>query len=181
MRLRGTRGDPLDIPKYAELENERRFLVTDCPDLSTAPFRMIDDFYFSDTRLRLRSITHPGGRREFKLCKKYESSNPASGPIVNIYLSEAEHSILSRLPGRPLRKRRYRIAWGDKMFGVDVFEEALAGLVLCEKETETPSAIPSVAFPPWTAREVTADLFFTGGNLAHVTAAELKARLSVEG
>jgi CYTH domain-containing protein len=169
----------MEVPKYARLENERRFLVIDGPDLSAAPFRRIEDIYFADSRLRLRAITHVDGAREFKLCKKYESSDPASGPIVNMYLSEREHAILSNLPGRPLRKRRYRVAWCDRIFGVDVFEGALANLILCEAEAESPDAIGLVAFPPWAVREVTADPFFTGGNLAYVTPSELKTRLSI--
>lgn len=166
----------MGIPKYAQLENERRFLVTDCPDLSAEPFRLIEDVYLSDTRLRLRSIMHPDSSREFKLCKKYVSLDPASGPIVNIYLSEVEHAILSCLPGRPIRKRRYRVAWGDSTFAVDIFEGALMGLVLCEMEAESPDDVRLAAFPPWAAREVTDDPFFAGGNLARATAAELKAR-----
>ena len=169
---------PVQIPKYAKLENERRFLVLDCPDLSSTAFRVIEDVYLKDSRLRLRAITHPDGARDFKLCKKYESADPASGPIVNIYLSATEHAALSALPGQPLRKRRYRVEWGDRAFGIDVFDGALAGLVLCEAEAASPEAIRSLAFPPWASREVTAERFFTGGNLAHVTVAELRMRLS---
>ena len=168
----------MPIPKYAILENERRFLVTGGPDLASAPFRLIEDLYLTDSRLRLRAITHVDGAREFKLCKKYESPDPASGPIVNIYLTAAEHAILSDLPGQPLRKRRYRVAWGERAYGVDVFEGVLAGLVLCEAEADSPEAIKSTVFPPWASREVTADRFFTGGNLAQVTADELRTRLS---
>ena len=127
----------MQVPKYAELENERRFLVVRCPDLSAAPSRLIEDIYIDHTRLRLRAITHPDGSREFKLCKKYEFGDPTSGPIVNIYLSAAEHAMLSGLRGRLLRNRRYRVAWRDRSFGVDVFEDALAGLVLCEAEAES--------------------------------------------
>jgi CYTH domain-containing protein len=170
----------MQVPKYAKLENERRFLVFSCPDLSGAPSRLIEDIYFNDSRLRLRTITHIDGAREFKLCKKYETLDPTSGPVVNIYLSAGEHAILSRLQGRPLRKRRYRIAWRTRSYGVDVFEDELAGLVLCEAEAESADAIRVLEFPPWASRDVTADRFYTGGNLARVTAAELTARLNSE-
>jgi len=170
----------MQIPKYAELENERRFLVAGGPDLSTAPFRLIEDLYLINSRLRLRAVTHPDGAREFKLCKKYGSPDPASGPITNIYLTAGEHAILSGLPGRPLRKRRYRTEWGGKTFGIDVFEGPLAGLVLCEKEADSAEAIRAVEFPPWASQEVTTDPFFTGGNLAQINAAELKSRLAAE-
>jgi hypothetical protein len=167
----------VEIPKYAKLENERRFLVRDCPDLSEDPGRLIEDLYLDAGRLRLRAITHPGGEREFKFCKKYQSADPASGPIVNIYLTAEEYDGLAALPGRRLRKRRHRVAWRERAFGVDVFEGALVGLILCEAEASSAEAIRALAFPPWAGREVTADLFFTGGNLARIDAATLKRRL----
>ncbi|HTX50450.1 MAG TPA: hypothetical protein VME40_13775 [Caulobacteraceae bacterium] len=166
------------MPKYALLENERRFLVLDPPDLSGAPARLIEDRYL-EGRLRLRRITHADGQpQEFKLCKKYGSDDPCSAPIVNIYLTESEHGALAALPGLPLVKRRYRVVHDGRPFSVDVFEGALTGLVLCEKEADSAAAIRAVTFPPWAIREVTADRFFAGGNLCRITADELVARLS---
>ena len=171
----------MQTPKYALLENERRFLVIDPPDLSAAPARRIEDRYL-EGRLRLRRITHPDGQPpEFKLCKKYGSDDPVSAPIVNIYLTEAEHAALTALPGYPLVKRRHRIVHDGLPFSVDVFEGSLAGLLLCEKEAESPSAIRAVAFPPWAIRDVTGDSFFTGGSLCRATQRDLRARLGVLG
>jgi CYTH domain-containing protein len=167
----------MGIPKYAKLENERRFLVVDGPDLSTAPGRLIEDIYLDNCRLRLRAITEIGGAREFKLCKKYESDDPASGPVVNIYLSATEHAVLAALPGHPLRKRRYPIMWQGMTYSVDVFESELRGLVICEAEATSPAAIEDLAFPPWAGPEVTHDPFYTGGQLARLSAAQLMARL----
>src|SRR5580693_6584865 len=100
----------MQTPKYALLENERRFLVTKVPDLTGAHVRLIEDLYLQGGRLRLRKVTHfDGAANEFKLCKKYGSPDPVSGPIVNIYLTAVEHASLADLPGRPLRKRRHRV------------------------------------------------------------------------
>ena len=168
----------MTLPKYAKLENERRFWVASPPDLSGARARLIEDLYVADSRLRLRAITHfDGAAPEFKLCKKYGSDDPASGPIVNIYLSATEHALLAGLPGRPLRKRRYTVAHDGRAFSVDVFEGALSGLVMCEAEAESATAIRAVTFPSWAMHEVTDDAFFTGGNLCRLTAAELAAGL----
>ena len=168
----------MDVPKYAKLENERRFLVLNPPDLSGAFCRLIEDLYVMGSRLRLRAITRPAGApAEFKFCKKYGSDDPMSGPIVNMYLSADEHALLAALPGRRLRKRRYTVAHGGRNFSVDVFEGPLQGLVQCEAEAESPEAIRAVVFPPWATREVTDDAFFTGANLAGVSAVELRARL----
>jgi CYTH domain-containing protein len=116
----------MDVPKYAKLENERRFWVAEPPDLADAPVCLIEDLYVDDSRLRLRAITRPaGGPAEFKFCKKHGSDDPMSGPIVNMYLSAEEHALLAALPGSRLRKRRYTVAHAGRNFSVDVFEGAL--------------------------------------------------------
>ena len=169
----------MDTPKYALFEHERRFLVLDPPDLAGAPARLIEDIYFDCGRLRLRRVTHfDSSPTQLKLCKKYGSDDPVSGLIVNTYLSAEEYAALATLPGRPLRKRRYRMAYGDRGFGLDVFEGDLAGLMLSEAEATSADAIRSLSFPPWAALEVTADPFFTGGNLAGVSASELGQQLA---
>ena len=169
-----------DIPKYALLENERRFLVAEAPDLTGAPVRRIEDVYLDAGRLRLRKVIHFDGHApEFKLCKKYGSADPVSAPIVNIYLTEAEHAALAAaLPGRPLAKRRYTVAQAGRAFSLDVFEGDLAGLMICEAEAPTPESIRTLAFPPWATRDVTGDPFFTGGHLATLSASQLAARLA---
>jgi CYTH domain-containing protein len=171
----------VDLPKYAKLENERRFLVTPDagPDLTGAQFRLIEDLYLDDSRLRLRATTDSvTGIRELKFCKKYGSDDPVSGPITNLYLTEAEHALLAVLPGARIAKRRYRVEAGGRSFGLDVFLGALEGLRLCEAEAETREAALAVAFPAWTRREVTHDPFFTGGSLCRIGADELAVRLA---
>ena len=169
----------MDSPKYALFEHERRFLVLDPPDLAGAPARLIEDIYLDRGRLRLRRITpFDGSPTQLKLCKKYGSADPVSGPIVNIYLSPEEYDALALLPGRPLRKRRHRVAFGDRAFGLDVFEDGLAGLMLVEAEATSAEAVRSVRFPPWAALEVTSDPFFTGGNLVRLAATDLHQRLA---
>lgn len=172
----------MSIPKYAKLENERRFLVDAAllPDLAGLPFRRIEDRYIIGTRLRLRVMTDSAtGVRELKFCKKYEGGDPVSGPVTNLYLSEVEHAVLAALPARAITKRRYRLDYAGRGFGVDVFEGQLAGLMLCEAEAESREAILALAFPPWAVREVTDDPFFTGGHLSTLTAADLAARLEL--
>jgi CYTH domain-containing protein len=177
--MAGAAGLMSSIPKYARLENERRFLVPTAPDLAGLPFRRIEDRYLDGTRMRLRAMTDSAtGARELKFCKKYGGEDPVSAPIVNIYLSEAEHALLAALPGRMLTKRRYRLPHGGREFGLDLFEDELAGLALCEAEADSREAVLALTFPPWAAREVSDDSFFTGGNLCRITAAELATRLA---
>lgn len=163
----------MELPKYARLENERRFLVREAPSLAGLGYRLIEDLYL-EGRLRLRRITSSTtGALEHKLCKKYGGEDPVSAPVTNLYLSADEHAALASLPGRPLRKRRFRI---DDV-SLDVFEGALAGLMICEAEDETREASLDRMFPSWADREVTGDPGFTGGALARLSVAELNTLL----
>lgn len=171
----------MDVPKYSRLENERRFLAA-LPaefDLS-GTCTHIKDVYVIDSRLRLRAATDSStGSTVYKFCKKYSAHDPVSGPIVNMYLTAEEYGMLSRLPGRTLVKRRYRVEYMDVVFGLDVFDEDLAGLILCEAEMPTREQVCALQFPPFATKEVTEDPFFTGGNLCRATPAELRNKLGL--
>ena len=165
-------------PKYALFENERRFLIGQCPDLSSTTFRTIEDLYITGSRLRLRAITHNDGRpAEFKFCKKYPSDDNRSGPVVNIYLAADEYRTLSQLPGKTIRKRRYLREFADSVFSLDIFEVELAGLALSEVEAPSVGALDAIPVPPWTLHEVTDDAFFRGANLAETSASDLRTKL----
>lgn len=70
------------------------------------------------------------------------------------------------LPGAPLVKRRHRVLDGELDWWVDVFEGALAGLALAEREFESDEALRAAAPPSFAALDVTSDVAFTGGALA---------------
>ena len=96
------------LPKFARLEIERRWRVdlSKVGSLENVQFTEIDDLYVAGTRLRLRNVRGPDQAVEYKLCKKYGEVEAWSEPITNLYLSAAEHALLSTLPGSRVRKRR---------------------------------------------------------------------------
>jgi len=66
---------------------------------------------------------------------------------------------------------------------VDVFEGSLTGLVLAEAEFTTEEDETAFRPPPDAVAEVTADVRFTGGRLAMLTAdgtADVLARFGIE-
>ncbi|WFU12498.1 hypothetical protein QA646_21580 (plasmid) [Rhizobium sp. CB3090] len=165
------------IPKYARPEYERRFLVNEVPDLSGVAFRLIEDLYLDGTSLRLRKIIHDDERDTlYKLCKKYPGEGTPSLAIVNIYLTPQEYDLFSTLSGKGIRKRRYNIA--SSALCIDIFEDHLAGLVLCEIEAESATSLEAYVLPQWIGRAVSDDPFFAGGNLASIDAAQLAKKLS---
>ena len=151
-----------DLPKYALWEIERRFLVDPAklPPLDVASERRIEDVYLDGGRLRLRAVTWiASGRREFKLCKKYERDDLLQGPITNLYLTADEHAALAGLPGARLEKRRFSLP----PFGVDLFED---GRVMAEYEADSRAAVLALETPTWATREVTHDPSYSGWSLA---------------
>lgn len=92
--------------------------------------------------------------------------NPSVRLLTSIYLSEEEFPLLSALPGRTLRKTRHALGkvGGADLF-VDVFEGALAGLIMAEAEFVGVEAMADYPMPDFAFREVTDDVRYTGGKL----------------
>lgn len=153
-----------ELPRYALLEIERRWLVdlAAVGDLTDVPYRVIDDLYIAGTRLRLRKVTDRNGVGVFKLGKKYGKRTPLAEPITTLYLSDAEHQKLAGLPGASLTKKRYTIAGGS----LDVFPPPHDGLAIFELELPSEEAAGAYVPPPFVRREVTGDPSFTGFALA---------------
>jgi CYTH domain-containing protein len=150
-------------PKYAIAEVERRWLVEleAVGPLEAVAFREIEDLYLPGTGLRLRKIQEAPGKTAFKFCKKYGKVSTLSEPITNLYLSEAEYSLLAQLAGHVVRKRRYAIAGGalDLYCGrgtLAVFEAEF------KSEAEAAAYIP----PSFVREEVTSNASYSGAALA---------------
>lgn len=168
------------IGKYACIERERRFWLKEPPPLAICPVRRITDKYLHYSRLRLRKVEDNAGNIiALKLTQKYalESASPYQRLITNLYLNPSEFEQLATLAGNTLIKQRYRYDWQGFQFGIDVFEAQLSGLVLAEVEAATDAELFSIPVPDFIFKEVTDIAFFTGGNLAKLTAAELQQAL----
>lgn len=163
--------------KYARFEVERRFLVEQLPEgVEQRSSWRITDRYIKNTQLRLRRMepTHEG-EPILKLGQKHTPSPPDFGrmTITNIYLAPAEYDVLEMLPALELRKRRYAATHDDRAFSIDVFEGALAGLILAETEFDEHTEMDQqLDLPSWVRSEVTTDSRFTGGELARLAPPE---------
>lgn len=81
-----------------------------------------------------------------------------------IPLADAEE-LLKRLCTRPLiEKRRYREAYGGRVWEIDIFEGENTGLILAEVELS--SALDPIALPSWVGREVSQDPRYYNSNLS---------------
>lgn len=85
--------------KYSCYEFERKFLLKDLPKdlLNSKDYKIIEDKYFVGTNLRLRIVMSPDTEiLDRKFTQKYvpENSNLAKTNITNLYLNEAEATLL---------------------------------------------------------------------------------------
>lgn len=170
------------LGKYACLELERRYLLRELPAglQGQGNYWTITDRYIDGTRLRLRRMVAPGGEVLYKFGQKYRatSQRPFETTMTNIYLNEVEYRSLSELEAREIIKRRYRYVYGQLEYGIDVYEGELRGLILAEIECETEAEVGRLQKPEFALKDVTEELFFTGGFLARLTRAEFQTGFS---
>jgi len=148
--------------KYGRIERERRFLLDQIPP--GEPTRRVDihDRYILNSRLRLRKMTSEDGSIAFKLARKLPPHAPGALVMGNLYLDEGEYTLLNSLPAHDVLKRRLLFdGWG-----VDVFDGALDGLILAERESDDPEALARMTPPFAFIREVTGEIPYRGGTLA---------------
>jgi len=135
------------------LEIERKFLVTGDGWRAGARIRAIAQAYLTPpgpTSVRVRiqdgqaTLTIKGESRG-AVRDEFEYPLP---------LADAE-AMLALCPQQPLVKKRHEIRHAGKLWQVDVFEGALAGLVVAEVELNRPDE--PVILPDWVGREVTED------------------------
>jgi CYTH domain-containing protein len=158
--------------KYAKIERERRFLLTQFPnDVNVIRTRRILDRYIDGTTLRLRKLIDDDGSTAFKLTQKIPArdSGGQQGLIVTMYLTAAEFGVFEQLPAHTLTKTRHSVP----PFGIDIFDGELAGLLLAEAEFDSAAAADALIIPPHIFREVSDDERFTGGNLVHASRQEI--------
>lgn len=162
--------------KYARVERERRFLLTEFPgSANVLRTRRIVDRYIDGTALRLREISEENRPPVFKLTQKLpmRGTGAQRGLITTMLLTEDEFSMLTQLPARTLRKTRYSVP----PFGIDVFEGALQGLTMAEAEFDSAEAAEALELPSFIYQEVSADDRFTAGQLVCASREEIGAWL----
>ena len=163
--------------KYAQLERERRWLLTEMPAQAKDP-RLIEDRYITGTRLRLRRV-EADSQVVYKFCQKVrpDDGDPSTVAITNIYLAEPEYERLCQLPASILRKTRRIWQVGRHTFAIDKFHGDLAGLLLAE--IELPDLAQGLPLPAPIGKEVTTDDRFSGGYLAQVAPAQIAELLTL--
>jgi CYTH domain-containing protein len=145
------------------VEVERKFLVSDPPDLDGSSADEIDQGYLAigtDGEVRLR-------RRGEKLVLTAKRGEGLSRQEAEIELDREEFEELWPLTdGRRLLKRRHVVPQGELEIEVDVYEGDLEGLVVAEVEFASEEDARRFDPPEWLGEEVTGDRRYLNETLA---------------
>jgi adenylate cyclase len=145
------------------VEVERKFLVSDTPDLDAAESDEIEQGYLalgSDGEVRLR-------RKGEKLLLTAKRGSGISRDEAEVEIDrKAFESLWPLTEGRRLHKRRYLIPHGELAFELDVYEGGLEGLVMAEVEFGSEREALSFQPPGWIGEEVTGDERYLNETLA---------------
>lgn len=164
--------------KYAQGELERRFLITDRPEiLDSLPLKTIIDKYLHGTALRIRKVID-GEYVQYKFTKKlpHNSNGVMIQWVSTIYISQEEYKILMKVPGKLIRKKRYYYAPpSGEVIGIDEIELARdkKKIWIAEVEFQELTEGPYVLPMPHD-REITGEERYQGNELANQYIEELK-------
>ncbi|MEK7063258.1 MAG: hypothetical protein AAB955_01040 [Patescibacteria group bacterium] len=160
-------------------ELERTFLARALPDLDGATSREMLDIYLPTSSdhpiLRIRK---QGDRHEMTKKAPIDDADRSVQLEQTIPLSVNEYAELSTLPGKRVAKTRYYYTEGVHTYEIDVFREALSGLVLIDIEFDTVADKDAFVAPALCLAEVTQEQFLAGGMLCGKSYADIEARLA---
>ena len=146
------------------MEIERKFLVAKLPeDLGAFPKAEIRQGYLeitdkTETRLRqkgnkyLRTVKTGAGK------VREETETEITG--------EEFRALWPGTDGRRVEKTRYDIPYGKFTIELDIYRNALKGLIVAEVEFESAAASEAFLPPDWLGREVTEDKSYKNQSLA---------------
>jgi adenylate cyclase len=136
------------------VEVERKFVVSDSPNLEGTDFDEIEQGYLAigtDGEVRLR-------RKGDRLALTAKRGAGLSRQEAEIELDRERFDELWPLTeGRRLHKRRYVLPHGDLKIELDVYEGDLEGLVVAEIEFDSEEEARAFEPPGWLGEEVTGD------------------------
>lgn len=145
-------------------EIERKFLVAtdDWRKKADGGKRMRQAIILSEERrsLRIRAIDNKKARLTLKIGISGMSRHEFE---YDIPIDEAEE-LLALANSKMIVKTRYEVKHDKHVWEIDVYEGALAGLVVAEVEMKSESEQPTL--PTWLGREVTGDKRYSNQALA---------------
>ena len=145
------------------MEVERKFLVSDPPDLDGTDSDEIEQGYLaigSDGEVRLR-------RKGERLLLTAKRGSGLSRQESEVEIDRASFDELwSLTEGRRLKKRRHVVPYGEHKIELDVYGGDLEGLIVAEIEFVSEEDAKAFDPPDWLGEEVTGDHRYLNETLA---------------
>ena len=158
-----------DDPGGPGVERERKFAVERIPDeldLSDAvPIRQGYLAIDRDVSVRVRDAGADGCTLTVKW-RLPDDSPGTRGELEWRIPRDRFEALWPTTEGRQVVKTRHRLQIGDVTVELDVFHEALDGLIVAEVEFDGSDALASFAAPAWFGAELTDDRRYTNAALA---------------
>ncbi|MGV8169420.1 MAG: hypothetical protein ACP5N3_05175 [Candidatus Nanoarchaeia archaeon] len=165
-----------------EIELERTFLAKKLPDgLEKCRSKEILDIYVPEIAdhptLRIRK-----NGEKYDITKKVPvKDSQVRFEEQTIKLTEDEFYSFNKLKGKRVRKIRYYYPYKEIVLEIDVFQDALKGLVLVDAEFADEEALEKFEVPDFCLVEVNHEEAIAGGYLAGKTYAETEPALKKYG
>ena len=145
------------------MEIERKYLITQLPfDPEQYPCKIIEQGYLSTNPVvRVR-------RSNDRYILTYKGEGLMVREEYNLPLTkESYEHLLQKADGNIISKKRYLIPYNDTLtIELDIFEGALAPLMLAEVEFETEDDANAFTPPEWFGRDVTFEKTYHNSNLS---------------
>lgn len=163
-----------------DLEHERTFLVKRLPEGLAACRKkeIVDIFLPTATRHPILRVRRNGQRHE--ITKKYpvDEADHSVQHEFTIPLTPEEYAeIAASVKGKRFRKVRHYYEEGGTAFEVDVYQDALRGLVVADAEFKDGVGKEALAMPAWCLADVTQEEFLAGGMLCGKSYEEIEPLL----
>ena len=161
-------------------EFERTYLAKTLPRdfLSSAESKEILDIYLpaSSNHAILRIRKH-GDKYEITKKEPISGTDSSHQTENTIPLTKEEFADLSLIEGKRVRKIRYYHTEDSITYEIDIFQDALKGLVLVDVEFNSNEEKDKFIAPGWLLVEVTQEKFIAGGVLWGKSYAEIENQL----
>jgi CYTH domain-containing protein len=163
-----------------EIELEKTYLAKFLPEgLKDSPSKEIKDIYIPENiahpSLRLRKR---GDKCEITKKQPVQGTDSSEQYEHTIILTLEEFSALEQVKGKAVRKIRYYYNHKGIQAEVDVFQDALAGLVLVDFEFKEVADKNNFEMPDFCLTDVTQDKCFAGGMLCGKKYSDIEAHLA---
>jgi CYTH domain-containing protein len=151
-----------------EIELEKTYLAKYLPDdIKKFPSKEIKDIYLpKKSHHPVLRIRKNGDNYQMTKKEPITGNDSSEQTEHTIKLSKDEFAALEKLSGKEVRKIRYYYKQRDRTYEIDVFKDALAGLVLVDVEFINKKDKDVFEMPDFCSAEVTQEVSFAGGMLA---------------